>query len=97
MHAAQPENALGKKKGAERQMLPDRGAGRGSSPAPEAQRHSFELPTAGPQKTALGGEKTKKKRKRLTKAADMAGAQNMDAEQPAPGYGASLQVSPPSM
>ena len=49
-----------------------------------------ELPPAGPQQAGQGGENSKKKRKRLTKAADMlAGAQRVDVEQPA---STSLQV-----
>ncbi|KAL3142461.1 hypothetical protein ABBQ38_002789 [Trebouxia sp. C0009 RCD-2024] len=92
---AQSESALSKKKAAERQMLPDRGgAGLSCSPTPEPHRQSLELPPAGPQQTAQGGEKSKKKRKRLTKAADMvAGTQSMDAEQPTSGLGASLQAA----
>ncbi|KAL3152366.1 hypothetical protein ABBQ32_001426 [Trebouxia sp. C0010 RCD-2024] len=94
LHTAHPDSAHSKKKGAERQILPDRGAGLSSSPTPEPQRQIMELPPAGPQQTAQGGEKSKKKRKRLTKAADMmAGTQSMDAEQPASGLGASLQAA----
>ena len=93
----QPESTLGKKKQntAERQMLPDReGAAPANSPIPspmaEPQSMHVDLPPAGPQQARQGGENSKKKRKRLTKAADMlAGSQGVDGEHPA---ATSLQV-----
>ena len=96
LHTVQPESTVGKKKqnAAERQMLPDRGA----SPAPtsvptpmsDSQSMHMDLPPAGPQQAAQGGENSKKKRKRLTKAADMlAEPQTKDVEEPA---SSSLQV-----
>ena len=90
LHTVQFESAHGKKKSAERQTLPDRGA----TPAPISEPQSMhDMPSAGPLQAAQGANKSKKKRKRLTKAADMlAGAQSMDVEQPASGLRTTLQV-----
>lgn len=90
LHPIQTETALGKKKphATERQVLADRGAT--FTPVAELDSMHVDLPPAGPQQAAQGAEKSKKKRKRLTKAADMlAGPQSMDVEQPAT---TSLQV-----
>lgn len=90
LHSLQPDSTLGKKKphAAERQVLADRGAT--ATPMAALDGMHADLPPAGPQQAAQGGEKSKKKRKRLTKAADMLpGPQSMDVEQPAT---TSLQV-----
>lgn len=84
LHPLQPDSTLGKKKphAAERQVFADRGAA--VTPVAELDSMHMDLPPAGPQQAAQGVEKSKKKRKRLTKAADMlAGPQSMDVEQAA--------------
>ena len=77
-------------------MLTDRGASPAPTPIPaptpmsEPQSMHVDLPPAGPQQAAKGGENSKKKRKRLTKAADMlAEPQNVGVEEPASSF---LQV-----